>query len=661
MGEREGIVHGVREAVAQADLRILLMCLVHLTGDLGWLDEPFRPRRDVRLVAPPDAGLPADVQERIRTAAVEVLTARMERDGERADDPAIRDPGPELMQRMMSVCLGEPVPPEYAGMMREDMGFVSRDHGLRRVSTDRIHEHDLRAVDVLIVGAGVSGIALGAQLGRLGVPYTIVDSNPEVGGTWYENRYPGCGVDTPNHAYSFSFGTRNRWTRYFSQRDQIQEYLVGCADEFDVRKHVRFETTLVSATWDEHERCWRSILRRADGSSIEHRSRVLVSALGLLNVPRVPEIAGAETYAGTMFHSARWPDHLDLTDRHVAVVGTGATSMQIVPTIADQVASVRVFQRSAQWARPIDGYRNDIGAEQQWLLDHVPFYVEWFRFVMLWRYGDGLLPLLRKDPDWAHPDRAVNRVNDRHRQEMADFLVEQLGERGDLVERCMPTYPPYGKRILIDNRWFETLTRPHVHLVTDPIDHITPEGLVTTDGVRHRADVIVMATGFHTTRPLARLDIRGRHGRALADEWGDDDATAHLGISIPGFPNLFLMGGPNTGLGHGGSGIFQSECQARYIAAVVTRMTHEGLESIEVRRDVHDRYVERVDREHEQLIWTHPGMTNWYRNRHGRIVALMPWRLVDYWAMTHDPDLDEYEIERSDRGPDPVEAPVPGR
>ncbi|CAN5593983.1 NAD(P)/FAD-dependent oxidoreductase [soil metagenome] len=629
-------------AVRHADLRILLMCLVHLTADTAWLDEPFRPRRDVRLVAPPDAGLAPDVADRIRAVALELLA-----DG--PPPPVIGDPGAELMQHMMSVCLGEEVPAEYAGMMREDMGFVSRDADLRPVSVDGHDDadgaHDA-APDVLVIGAGVSGIALGAQLGRLGVPYTVVDKNADVGGTWYENRYPGCGVDTPNHAYSFSFGTRNRWTRYFSPREQIQDYLERCADEFGVRPNVRFETELVATCWDTAQRRWCSTLRRSDGTEYVHHSAVLVSALGLLNVPRVPGLDGTDTFEGPLFHSARWPDQLELEGRRVAVVGTGATSMQIVPSIAGRVASVTVFQRSAQWARPIDGYRNDIGPGQQWLLDHVPYYLEWFRFVMLWRYGDGLLPLLRKDPEWPHPERAVNRVNDRHRQEMADFLVESLGDRTDLVDQCMPTYPPYGKRILIDNGWFATLTEPNIHLVTDHIERITPSGIVTTDGAEHPADVIVMATGFHTTRPLARIDVRGRDGRPLADVWGDDDATAHLGITVPGFPNLFLMGGPNTGLGHGGSAIFQSECQARYISAFVSRMAHERFASVEVRQDVHDRYVQRVDHEHEQLIWTHPGMTNWYRNRHGRIVALMPWRLVDYWEMTHDPDLDEYLVER---------------
>jgi 4-hydroxyacetophenone monooxygenase len=623
----------MRAAVAQGDLRILLMCLVHLTGDHRWLEPPFQPRRDVRLVADPAAGLSEDAASEIRRAIVDLCAH---------GTPAavISDPGPALMLEMMRVCLGEDVPAEYTDMMREDMGMVSRDQGLEA-------DPQITPLHVLIVGAGVSGLALGAQLGRLGVPFTIIEKNPEVGGTWYDNRYPGCGVDTPNHAYSFSFGERNQWTRYFSLRDEIQDYLVRCADEFDLRPRILFDTEVTGATWDQQRQLWRVQLHHADGR-IEHRSvPVLVSALGMLNVPRFPDIEGLDEFAGPLFHSARWPQDLDLDGRHVAVIGTGASSMQLVPAIAERAASVTIYQRSPQWARPIDGYRDEIPAGSRWLLQHLPFYVEWFRFAMLWRYGDGLLALLRRDPEWPHPERSMNRVNDRHRQEMTDFIIEQLGDRHDLLERCVPDYPPYGKRILLDNGWFATLTRPDVELVPEAVARIEPEAVVTAGGTRRPADVVIVATGFQTTQLTSRLGVRGRDGQRLEDAWAEDEPTAHLGITVPGFPNLFVMAGPNTGLGHGGSAMFQAECQARYISALVLEMTNSGIGAVEVRREVHDDYVRRVDAEHAELIWTHPGMTNWYRNRNGRITAIMPWRLVDYWSMTHDPDLSEYRIEPS--------------
>jgi 4-hydroxyacetophenone monooxygenase len=263
---------------------------------------------------------------------------------------------------------------------------------------------------------------------------------------------------------------------------------------------------------------------------------------------------------------------------------------------------------------------------------------------LFWRYGDGLLPFISKDPQWPHPDRSLNRVNDRHRQELTDFIHDELADRHDLVERCVPTYPPYGKRILIDNGWFRTLTKPNVHLVTDPIRRITVDAVVTSDGRRRVTDVVVLATGFRVTDLTARLGITGRDGRRLEDVWADENPTAYLGITVPGFPNLFITYGPNTNLGHGGSLMFHAECQARYITKILVMMVERRMRAIDVRQDVHDRYVRRVDAAHSELIWTHPGMTTYYRNSHGRVISVSPWRLVDYWDMTHDPDLGDYDV-----------------
>lgn len=622
----------LRRILEHADLRVLLMVLYHRTSDRRWLEPPYRPQRDVRLIADEDAGLPPEVRGAIRDAAVDILS-------DPSTHPAFVDPGDDRMVEMMSACLGEPVPAEYAPMMREEMGFASRDVTWREA---RPPEGSIPR-RFLIVGAGASGIALGARLERLGIPYTIVERHAQVGGTWYENRYPGCGVDTPNHAYSFSMGERYPWRRYFSAQDQLLDYMIRSAQEFGVRPRIRFETSVTSATWNEERSCWQVSLATRAG---EERvcADFLVSAIGQFGEPSIPPIEGASRFAGPIFHSTDWPQDLDLAGRRVALVGTGATSMQIAPAIADRVESLTIYQRSPQWARPISRYHDPIPDEAQWLLAAVPFYAEWFRFTMLWRYGDGLLRFLRKDPAWPHPERSVNRVNDRHRQEMTDHIVVQLGERTDLHEACIPTYPPYGKRILLDNGWFTTLQRPNVELVTDPIDRIDEKGIVTRSGHRP-ADVIVYATGFRMTQMTSRLGLRGRHGIDLHDAWRDADPTAHLGISVPRFPNLFLMLGPNTGLGHGGSSIFQSECQARYITSLAVQMIERGIRSVDVKQLVHDEYVARVDSEHEQLVWTHPGMSTYYRNARGRVFSVMPWRLVDYWKMTHDAVLDDYECD----------------
>src|SRR2546421_12190376 len=481
--------------IAEGDIRVLLMVLVHMTGDERWLEPPYKPKRDVRLIPDPEAGVPKEIQDEIRAAVL-----RLFENGE--PKPAITDPGDALTLKLILAWLGENVPPEYAPMMREEMGFIPRDvRWSKHPSHAALKDHH-----VLIVGAGVCAIALGVALGQLGIPYTIVEKNAELGGTWYVNRYPGCGVDTPNHSYSYSFGARNRWTRYFAQREELLEYLKKVAVEHDVRSHIRFNTRLTSSCWDEASRRWISSLETGNGRE-EFESTTLVSAIGQLNDPSPAHFNGEEDFSGLKLHSALWSDDIKLDGKRVAVIGTGATAMQLVPSIADRVASVTVYQRSAQWSRPVAGYSDPISEGARWLLAYLPFYVQWYRFNMFWRYGDGLLPFLRKDPAWPHPDRAVNKGNDRHRQELTDFILSELKDRPDLIEKCVPAYPPYGKRILLDNSWFRTLTRPNVELVTDAIDHFDQAGIVTADGEHHPADIIVVATGFKVTEMAARLNI----------------------------------------------------------------------------------------------------------------------------------------------------------
>lgn len=643
----------LRECLADADLRVLLMCLYHASGDRRWFEPRYRPRRDVRLISEESSGLDADVQQEIRDAALACFTERA------GQPPAVGDPGNEGMLEMMRICMSENIAEGYAPMMREEMGLIDRD--VQRASAaagpSRAEGIGSAKVPVLIVGAGASGIILGARLNRLGIPYTIIERHAEVGGTWLENRYPGCGVDTPNHAYSFSIGKRYRWSAYFSPRDDLLAYMKAAADEFDVRRHVRFNTTVTAARWDEQRKVWVVSMRPTDSatgttnrtneSDSAHETiieaPVLVSAIGQFGLPYKPDITGAGDFERTSFHTTDWPEDLDLAGKRVAIIGTGASAMQIVPSIAAQVASLTIYQRSPQWARPIPRYHDALTPNAQWLLEHLPFYAPWFRFSMLWRYGDGLLPFLKKDPAWPHPERSLNRVNDNHRQQMLEHIVAELGDRTDLLERCVPDYPPYGKRILLDNGWFRTLRRPNVELVTEPIERITATGVATADGQAREADVLVWSTGFRMTQMTTRLNVRGRGGRRLEDVWGDDNATAHLGICVPGFPNLFITQGPNTGLGHGGSAIFQAECQARYISGAVVKMLENGITELAVRQEVHDDFVARTDALHAQMIWTHPKVGTYYRNRHGRVVSATPYSLLEYWQMTHEVALEAFE------------------
>ena len=621
----------IEAAVAEADLRVLVMCLFHMTGDRRWIEAPFTPIRDVRLIADPNAGFEPARRDEIRAAAVDWMSSP---DG----GPAIRDPGVESFGDLLSVFLGEQVPDEYIALIRQDMGFDSRDIDPANL------EGSGEPLDVIVIGAGVSGICLAERLGRLGIEYRVFEKNADVGGTWFENRYPGCGVDTPNHFYSYSFAPNARWEHFFSPRDELQAYIEECATAFGVRDRIECGTAVTGAAWDPQSARWNVTMRGPDDVERVETAAILVSATGHFNQPVIASFPGETDFNGSVFHTARWPIEVDLAGKRVGIVGTGASAMQTVPTIADAVASLTIFQRTPQWARPIPEYNLPVAVESQWLFSNVPYYDRWYRFAQFWRYGDGLLRFLEKDPEWEHPDRSLNRVNDRHRQEMTDYIADKLAARPDLIDRCLPSYPPFGKRILIDNGWFDTLLEPHVELVTDSIDHFTPDGVETSEGDTYDLDVMIMATGFSVTNLAARLDIIGRDGRRLADDWAHDNPTAHLGMTVPGFPNFFVMYGPNTNMGHGGSGIWLAETQTHYITKCLVEMVRNRHGTMEVRPEVRDSYTERIDAMHERLIWTHEGTRTYYRNKYGKVRSPMPFRLVDYWLMTRVPDFDEFIV-----------------
>ena len=624
----------LKRALELADLRVLLMVLYQMTGDEKWLSAPYLPKRDVTLIADIGAGFDEQRQKEIRSAALDILTS--------GNQPTISNPDEATMHRMMSVCLNERVAPEYAGMMREEVGFVSRFATWRdpaRAAT-KLAERKFR---VGIVGAGVSGIAIAANLLKLGIDFVIFERAEDVGGTWREHRYPGCSVDTPNHAYSFSFGKRYEWNRYFAPRKQVQDYARGIADESGIRPHVRFQTTVEAATWDEGKRVWHVKLGTAQGTETVDID-VLVSAIGQLSKPYRMPIKGEETFPGPLFHPMYWPDNLDISNKRVAIVGTGATAMQIVSEIADKTAHLTIYQRTPQWARPIPRYHDPIEEDQQWLLKSVPFYAEWFRLTMFWRYGDGLLPALRKDPDWPEPTKSINRTNERHRQEMVNYIESKLAGRPDLLARVIPNYPPYGKRILLDAGWYDALLRPNVELVSERISHIEGSSIVAADDTRRETDILVVSTGYDVNSMTGRLNVTGRDGISLASVWGKDDPYAYLSTAVPGFPNLFIIYGPNTGLAHGGSAIFMNECASRYIAGFLTRIIEEDMEVVDVKPEAAADYAARVDAEHNAMVWTAPGLESYYRNSKGRVTSANPWRMVDFWRMTHEADPEQYRI-----------------
>lgn len=626
-------------ALAEANVPCLLMVLFQLTGDRRWLLPPFAPTRARGMDDHDSGGLPETVQVEVREATVDAVRAY--RDGRRVAVPAPRG---ETLLEMLRVFTGEPVPDEYEEMMAETLGVAPVVDPVPRAPVPD-------GFDALVVGAGVAGLLAVRTLRGMGVGVLALERNADVGGTWLENRYPGAGVDTPSYIYSYSFRPR-AWTTHFGKRDEVFDYVADLADAEDLRRSVRCGVEVESATWDDTVHRWHVGTRSADGTRETLTAAVLVSAVGQLNRPSVPDLPGLDAFDGPLVHSARWPDDLDVAGRRVAVVGSGASAMQIVPAIAERAGAVTVFQRSPQWIAPNAQYFAPIGDARHRVLRDVPFYAGWYRARLAWTFNDKVHATLAVDPAWEHPERAVNAANDAHRRFFTSYLESELAGRPDLVAKALPTYPPFGKRMLLDNGWFAALRRDDVELVSDAVAEVLPHGVRTTAGEEYDADVVVMATGFRAHEFLAGVDVRGRDGAVLTDTWGDDDAWAHLGVSVPGFPNLFLLSGPNTALGHGGSQITIIELQMRYVARLLSEMVDRGIEAVEVHDDVAHAYRDEVDAAHAAMIWTHHGMTNWYRNRAGRVVNTLPWRIVDYRARLEGAGLDDFGTDEAtaDRG-----------
>jgi 4-hydroxyacetophenone monooxygenase len=622
-------------ALPDANVPTLLMILVHLTGDRRWLSERYQCTRIHGLDDNDSGGLPPEVQQEVRDAAREAILAWKQ--GRPAALPA---PEHADLVEMLHRSVGEAVPDSYGPMIASWLG-LDPEFALDQRGAFRVPE----GFHVVVIGAGVAGLCAAIRLKGAGIPYTVIEKNDEVGGTWYENRYPGCGVDTPNHIYSFSFAKAD-WSHYFALRNEIQDYFVAVSHEFGIRDRIRLGTRVQSATYDESTLLWTVRTVDAAGRVDVLRANVVISAVGLLNVPKMPDIPGLDRFEGPCFHSARWPEGLDVRGKRVGVIGNGASAMQIVPAIAPEVAHLTVFQRSKQWAAPFERFHKPVPETSRFLLMEVPYYQEWYRQRLAWVFNDRIHASLQIDPEWPHPERSINRRNDKHREFFTNYIKAELGDRQDLLPQVLPDYPPFGKRMLMDNGWYRTMTRDNVSLVSDGIRQVEGNAVVTADGTRHELDILVVCTGFDAVNLLSSFELRGRDGRSVREDWDARGAEAYLGVATPGFPNFFMLAGPNTALGHGGSVVALLETQVRYVMGLLKQVMnrHPWPFEIEVRRDVHDAYNRRVQEAHDRMIWTHKGMSNWYRNAHGKVVAPTPFRNDDYWHMTRKTSLDDYVV-----------------
>jgi 4-hydroxyacetophenone monooxygenase len=583
--------------------------------------------------------IPEDLRSRIQSRLIATLQNA-------ANDAApLIPPSLARLSSLMSVGAGEPIPNDYVAMMMEEIvAIVGEDPRSVSWRTTQPPAH-LERFKVAIIGAGLSGICMGIKLKEIGVPFVIFEKNEDLGGTWFENSYPGCGVDIPNHYYSFSFAPKPDWSRHFASRDELWTYLKDCVDRWGIRGNIRFRAHVIGAVYDEASRRWSVTVSGSDGAQESIQANILISGVGQLNRPAIPNIPGLSEFPGPAFHTAQWDHSIDLTDKRVALIGTGASSIQVGPAIADRVKKLLIFQRSPPWASVNLNYHRTVVSGMIWALKFIPYFAQWHRILLSWASSDGLHASLQIDPNWKFPDQSVSEGNHRLRESLIAHIHGELGDRPDLIEKVTPAYPPYGKRMLRDNHWYKTLRRDNVELVVSGVKSVSGNTLIDNDGGRHDADVIVFATGFQTMKMLASIDIRGRGGQSIRVQWGDEDPRAYLGISVVGFPNFFILYGPNTSLSHGGSLFFHAECQVRYVMQCIRELIETGHDAMECRPAPFNEYNRRVDEAHSRMVWVHPAVTSWYKNSQGRVITNSPWRLVDYWKLTYSLNPSDYLFE----------------
>lgn len=622
----------LERALADAHIPSLMVSLVHVTGDVTPLRGEIRPVAG--FFGDPQAGITEAQQAEVRAAALAALRAYRDR-GCTLPPP----PSQDTIRELMNFTIGSAVPDEYTEFLTAELSLAGEDPFAPQL--DDLPEEQRSGFHVVVIGAGMSGLLAAIRLAEAGIPHVVIEKNSEVGGTWWENSYPGCRVDSPNHTYAYSFEPYD-WPQPFCERSVLLDYFKRVAGEYGVRDRIRFETEVRGATYDDETGRWQVHVEDREGRAETIEASAIISAVGQLNRPRFPDLKGRETFEGISFHSAEWEHEHDLRGKRIAVIGTGASAFQFVPEIAKEAGEVIVFQRTPPWIAPTPDYHDLIPEGTHWLFRHVPYYAKWFRFWVFWNTAEGVLAAARKDPEWSDECRSISSDNDQLRVMLTEFITDLVGDDPELLAKAIPDYPPAGKRMLRDNgHWFRALQRDNVRVVTEPIEEITPRGLRTESGETFEVDALIYGTGFLANRFLWPMKITGRDGVDLAQQWREDP-RAYLGITIPGFPNLFCLYGPNTNIVVNGSITFFSECEVRYITGCIGLLLEKGCRAMEPRREVHDAYNRLIDAGNAQMAWGAPNVTSWYKNRAGRVTQNWPFTLLEFWTRTRAPDPSDF-------------------
>lgn len=615
-----------------ANPAVLLASLVSITGDTARMEALLPQLRHEMGPAGITPVLPAAAQATLLEWGMSVL-GNLRAYADR--HPLALEDGPFLA--LSRALLGWPVEAHSLPYLREQAGFSRFVQTLPR--TRKAPE----GFSVAIIGAGMAGIAAAITARHEGIAFTVFEKNPGLGGVWWQNRYPGVGVDTPSEYYSFSFEVNPEWTHAFPEGAQYLDYLGRVARKYGVMDDILFDTDVRELRWDEGSARWTLVVER-NGVREEHHANAVITAAGYLTRVQFPDVPGLDRFQGPWFHSANWREDCDLADKRLGVVGTGCTSVQIVDALIGTVKSLTLFQRQPHWVMPPSGEAR-LPESQLWLLENVPSFAQWSRLALYLLISDALYPQVRYDPAWAAThDLSISAQNDISLQRGVGHLQASFADRPDLLAKLTPGFAPFGKRPIRDpGGYYAALRLPTTTVVSSGLREVVPEGIVDGDGQLHALDAIVYATGFKLDF-LSQWRIEGREGRMLGEVW-QDSPVAYNGCMVPGFPNLFITSGPHASAAHGGGHNFTVEAVVHYAFECLQTLFETGHSRIDVKPEAQQRWSAEVREALADSVWVRETRaTTYYRNGKGEVILASPFRMEDYWNRLRRPDLADMEL-----------------
>jgi 4-hydroxyacetophenone monooxygenase len=623
----------VRRALGQAEPNVLRVALYHETRD----PELAAMRVEKRSFWGGTYELPALADEHIETVRRKAWEFLTERQRLKPAPP----PSEDELRGMMDMLNGEKVSEFFYRVGRGDL--VEDEFPLGVDWNTEPSEEIKKRFTIAVICAGIAGLATAIQLDRLGLPYVVIERHSGIGGTWRVNNYPEARVDIASHHYQYSFMKNYPWKHYFATQPELLAYLKEVASKYDLHRKIRFDTELVEARWMASSSLWRLTTRRADGREEALDVNAVISAAGLFNAPKIPDIPGIESFKGKIFHSSQWDHDYDFAGKRIGQIGVGSSGAQLMPAIARAAAQLTVYQRSPQWISPIEGYHAEITDETQWLFQNFPHFWGWYSYFCFSTACSNPEGIQNRDPEWQKAGGLISKRNDNLRKNNIAYMESKIGHRPELLRTMIPDFPPFAKRPVVDNGFFDALARDNVELVMGPIERITPKGIIGADGIEREFDLLIISTGFTVERYIWPTRYEGRDGLTLENLWEKDGARAYLGLTVPGFPNLFLVYGPNGQQRAGG--LFKwLEIWARYALRSIVKLVEGGGRSLEVKQDVFEDYNRRMDEAEKLCIWEL--VKSYYVNKHGRHQVSCPFLPAHYYPWVEEPDLKDFIIRR---------------